>query len=145
VPESLEDALDARTLAFVIYDMQAGILGQIPDGDRVLSNVLKLIVRHAETPRAYGFHPPLLHAHRTRRGVQLRQAKIWQGKAHASQTRPQIPHGSARFQLADGLQPRPDEAVIDKITMSAFAAIPLDIVLRDCACAPSSSPVSLLR
>jgi hypothetical protein len=36
VPEALEDALDARTLAFVIYDMQAGILGQIPDGDRVL-------------------------------------------------------------------------------------------------------------
>jgi nicotinamidase-related amidase len=63
---------------------------------------------------------------------QLRQAKIWQGKAHASQTRPLIPHGSAGFQLADGLEPRPDEAVIDKITMSAFEGTPLDIVLRDC-------------
>ena len=31
-----------------------------------------------------------------------------------------------------GLDPRPSEAVIDKITMSAFEGNPLDIVLRDC-------------
>jgi nicotinamidase-related amidase len=30
------------------------------------------------------------------------------------------------------LQPRSSEAVIDKITMSAFEGTPLDIVLRDC-------------
>ncbi len=29
VPESLEDALDPRTLAFVVYDMQAGILRDV--------------------------------------------------------------------------------------------------------------------
>jgi hypothetical protein len=30
---------------------------------------------------------------------QLRQAKIWQGKGHASETRPLIPHGSPGFEL----------------------------------------------
>ena len=30
------------------------------------------------------------------------------------------------------MDPQPDEAVIDKITMSAFEGTPLDIVLRDC-------------
>ena len=43
LPESLEDALDPRTLAFVVYDMQAGILSQIRDGGQVLSNVLRLL------------------------------------------------------------------------------------------------------
>jgi biuret amidohydrolase len=43
VPESLQDALDPATLAFVVYDMQAGILAQIADGDRVLANVLRLL------------------------------------------------------------------------------------------------------
>jgi biuret amidohydrolase len=56
---------------------------------------------------------------------QLRQAKTRQRKQRASETGPLIPH-------APELQPRPSEAVIDKITMSAFEGTPLDIVLRDC-------------
>jgi nicotinamidase-related amidase len=52
--------------------------------------------------------------------------------AHASQTRPLIPHGAPGFELTPALEPRPSEAVIDKITMSAFEGTPLDIVLRDC-------------
>ena len=132
LPESLEDALDPRTLAFVVYDMQAGILSQIRDGGQVLSNVLRLLAvtrkRRVRTVFTRHYFMPTELA-----GVfQLRQAKIWQGKAHASETRPLIPHGSAGFQLADDLEPRPDEAVIDKITMSAFEGTPLDIVLRDC-------------
>ena len=76
VPESLEDALDPRTLAFVVYDMQAGILGQIPDGDRVLSNVLKLLAvtrkRRVRTVFTCHYFMPTELA-----GVfQLRQAKI---------------------------------------------------------------------
>jgi nicotinamidase-related amidase len=63
---------------------------------------------------------------------QLRQAKVWQRKDRAADTSPLIPYGSAGFQLAEGLDPRPSEAVIDKITMSAFEGNPLDIVLRDC-------------
>jgi nicotinamidase-related amidase len=63
---------------------------------------------------------------------QLRQAKAWQHKAHGSETRPLIPHGAPGFELAPALEPRPSEAVIDKITMSAFEGTPLDIVLRDC-------------
>jgi biuret amidohydrolase len=132
VPESLADALDARTLAFLVYDMQAGILSQIPDGDRVTSNIQRLLAvtrkRRVRTVFTRHYFMPTQLA-----GVfQLRQAKIWQGKAHAAETRPLIPHGSAGFQLAGGLEPRPDEPVIDKITMSAFEGTPLDIVLRDC-------------
>jgi nicotinamidase-related amidase len=63
---------------------------------------------------------------------QLRQAKTWERKERAADTTPLIPHGSPGFALVPGLDPRPGEAVIDKITMSAFEGTPLDIVLRDC-------------
>src|SRR4051795_1302211 len=63
---------------------------------------------------------------------QLRQAKIWQGKDSAADTRPLIPHGSPGFEIVPELEPQPQDAVLDKITMSAFEGTPLDIVLRDC-------------
>jgi nicotinamidase-related amidase len=63
---------------------------------------------------------------------QLRQAKIWQRKDRAADTTPLIPHGSPGFALVPELEPHDGEAVIDKITMSAFEGTPLDIVLRDC-------------
>jgi nicotinamidase-related amidase len=132
IPESLEDALDPATLAFVVYDMQVGILAQIADRDRVLANVLRLLAAAREQRvrtvflRHY-FMPTALA------GVyQLRQAKIWQGAARAADTRPLIPHGAPGFELVPELEPREGEAVMDKITMSAFEGTPLDIVLRDC-------------
>src|SRR5204862_4403374 len=63
---------------------------------------------------------------------QLRQAKVWQRKARAADTQPLIAHGSPGFEIVPELEPQPSEAVVDKITMSAFEATPLDIVLRDC-------------
>jgi biuret amidohydrolase len=132
IPETLEDALDPAALALVVYDMQVGVLAQISDGDRVLANVLRLLAaareRGARTVfmRHYSMPTAL-------QGVyQLRQAKVWQRRARAADTRPLIPYGSPGFQLASGLEPRQSEAVIDKITMSAFEGTPLDIVLRDC-------------
>jgi len=133
VPESLDDALRPSTLALVVYDMQVGILSQIAGGDRVLANVLRVLAaareRRVRTVFLRHYSMPTELA-----GVfQLRQAKVWQHKAHASETRPLIPRGTPEFELAPELDPRPSEAVLDKITMSAFEGTPLDIVLRDCS------------
>jgi len=132
IPESLDDALQPSTLALVVYDMQVGILAQIANGDRVLANVLRVLAaargRRVRTVFLRHYSMPTALA-----GVfQLRQAKLWQGRAHASETRPLIPHGAPGFELTPELEPRASEAVIDKITMSAFEGTPLDIVLRDC-------------
>jgi nicotinamidase-related amidase len=132
IPESLVDALQPSTLALVVYDMQVGILRQIGDGDRVLANVLRVLAaardRRVRTIFLRHYSMPTALA-----GVyQLRQAKTWQRKQRASETTPLIPYGSPAFELAPELEPRPSEAVIDKITMSAFEGTPLDIVLRDC-------------
>jgi nicotinamidase-related amidase len=116
-----------------VYDMQVGVVSQVAAGDRVLANVLRVLAaareRRVRTVFVRHYSMPTELA-----GVfQLRQAKVWQRKARASDTRPLIPHGTPEFELAPELEPRATEAVIDKITMSAFEGTPLDIVLRDCA------------
>jgi nicotinamidase-related amidase len=132
IPESLEEALQPSTLALVVYDMQVGILSQIAGGDRVLANVLRVLgaarERRVRTVFTRHYFMPTALA-----GVfQLRQAKAWQRKARAAETRALIPYGSPGFELVPELAPREDEAVLDKIAMSAFAGTPLDLVLRDC-------------
>jgi nicotinamidase-related amidase len=32
IPETLEDACNPAMMAVIVYDMQAGVLGQLPDG-----------------------------------------------------------------------------------------------------------------
>ena len=32
IPETLEDTCDPATMALIVYDMQAGVLRQLPDG-----------------------------------------------------------------------------------------------------------------
>src|SRR5919206_5019642 len=132
IPESLAETLEPSTLALVVYDMQVGILRQIDGGDRVLANVLRVL----DAARDRGVRTLFLRHYfmpTELAGVfQLRQAKAWQRKARAADTSPLIPHGSPGFALVPELAPRASEAVIDKITMSAFAGTPLELVLRDC-------------
>ena len=132
IPETLEDALQPATSALLVYDMQVGILAQIPDVDRVLANVMRVL----DAAREHGVRTVFLRHYfmpTALAGVyQLRQAKVWQRQERAADTVPLIPHGAPGFELAPELAPRESEAVIDKITMSAFEGTPLQIVLRDC-------------
>jgi biuret amidohydrolase len=124
IPESLADALQPSTLALVVYDMQVGVVRQIADADRVLANALAVL----DAARSRRVRAVFMRHY----VFQLRQAKVWQHKTRAAETRPLIPHGAPEFELVPELQPRSSEAVFDKITMSAFEGTPLDIVLRDC-------------
>jgi biuret amidohydrolase len=132
IPRTLEEACDPRRLALVVYDMQVGILRQVAGADRVLANTLRVLVAARERSVRTVFLRHYFMPTELAGVYQLRQAKVWQGKARAAETRPLIPHGSPGFELAPELEPRPSEAVLDKITMSAFEGTPLDIVLRDC-------------
>jgi nicotinamidase-related amidase len=104
IPDSLQDALNPPTLAFLVYDMQVGVLAQISDADVVLRNVQRLLAVVRERAVRTVFFRHYFMPSELAGVYQLRQAKVWQ----------------------------PNEAVIDKITMSAFEGTPLDIVLRDC-------------
>ena len=54
----------------------------------------------------------------------------WQRVDSVTEVRPFLTRDAPGFELVPELDPRPDELVLDKITMSAFEGTPLDIVLR---------------
>src|ERR1700723_3252825 len=56
----------------------------------------------------------------------------WQGKDEPDSVAPWFLRDAPGFQIVSELTPMPDEAVFDKITMSAFEGTPLTLALRDC-------------
>lgn len=132
VPRTLEEVCDPRRLALLVYDMQVGIFAQAPS----LRSVVPAVVEVLEAARAAGVRtffcrhmslPPELM------GVsQLRTAMAWQRVERVEEVRSHFLRGSPGFELIPEVAPQPNEAVFDKLGMSAFAGTPLDMVLRDC-------------
>lgn len=132
IPSSLEEACDPRSLALLVYDMQVGILGQIADGEQILAKVLKVV----EAARAAGVRT-VFARHVTLptelMGIsQLRMWRSWQRAQHATEVVSAFPPAAAETQLVPELEPTAAEAVLDKITMSAFEGTWLNLALRDC-------------
>jgi nicotinamidase-related amidase len=132
IPATLEEVCDPRRLALLVYDMQVGIFAQAPR----LSEVTPKVVQVLEAARSAGVRtvfcrhmslPPKLM------GVsQLRTAMAWQRLDRVEDVRSPFLRDSPGFALVPKVEPRPDEAIFDKLEMSAFAGTPLDKVLRDC-------------
>ena len=62
---------------------------------------------------------------------QLRQAMAWQRTDDPDAVHPWFLRGTPGFELVPELAPRDDEAILDKITFSAFEGTPLAMILRD--------------
>jgi nicotinamidase-related amidase len=65
----------------------------------------------------------------------FRTAMAWQHTEDPNAVRPWFLRDSPGFALTPELVPLAREAVLDKITMSAFEGTPLSIILRDCGLA----------
>jgi biuret amidohydrolase len=132
IPETLAEVVRPDITALVVYDMQVGILRQLADGTAILARVLTVL----ESARRAGVRVVFLrHLSMPKRlaGVfQLRQMMQWQRKSSPAEITPWFLRDNPGFELAPELAVRADEAVLDKITMSAFEGTPLSIVLRDC-------------
>jgi biuret amidohydrolase len=132
VPQSLEEACEPQRLALLVYDMQVGVLSQISGSDQVVARVLEVL----EPARAAGVRTFFLRhvtLPTTLMGVsQLRMWRSWQRVERAGDLVSPFPPMAPQTQLIPELLPTDREAVVDKITMSAFEGTWLDIVLRDC-------------
>jgi nicotinamidase-related amidase len=132
IPQTLEDACHPQHLALLVYDMQIGVLRQIDDGEAVTrrvrevlqaartSGVRTVFVRHVTMPR------------RLMGAAQLRMWKAWQRRESAAEVVSAFPPAADHARITPEVEPAADEAVFEKVTMSAFEGTPLDIVLRDC-------------
>lgn len=132
IPQTLEDACHPQRLALLVYDMQIGILRQVEDGEAVTRRVREVL----QAARASGVRTVFVrHVTMPRRlmgAAQLRMWKAWQRRASAADVVSALPPDGDHVRIAPQVEPAADEAVFDKVTMSAFEGTPLDIVLRDC-------------
>lgn len=134
IPQNLEEACHPERMALLVYDMQVGVMNQLPQEktDRIKENVLKIL----DAARKGGFRVFFarhLSLPKEVAGVfQLRQAMTWQRTDKVSEVNSWFLRDSEGFQLISELEPRPSEVIFDKITMSAFTGTFLDIALRDC-------------
>ena len=63
---------------------------------------------------------------------QFRQLMSWQRVDDPDKIQPWFLRDSPAFQIVNELEPLANEAVFDKLTMSAFEGTPLTMALRDC-------------
>jgi biuret amidohydrolase len=130
VPETLEEICRPDRLALLIYDMQVGILGQIGDADRVVAKVKEALGgARAAGVRTYFTRHVTLPVELM--GVaQLRMWRTWQQVERIEDvTSPFLPD-APQTQIVAELAPTDKEAVLDKLTLSAFAGTPLELALR---------------
>jgi nicotinamidase-related amidase len=118
--------------------MQVGILRQVPESRALLPAVTRAIAaaRRSRMRIVYMRHtsPPLAWTG----AFQLRMALQWQRKSNPAEVVPWFPRGAPDVEIAPEIAPAADDAVLDKMTMSAFEGTPLAMMMRDCglmACA----------
>jgi nicotinamidase-related amidase len=130
---TLPELLNPRHTAVLVYDMQVGIVPQIPDGPAILSKVQTLLkaTRQAGIRTIFTRHMSL--PTELMGAFQYRMAMAWQRKRHPSEVSSPFLRDSPAFQLVPELQPLPSEAIFDKLSMSAFEGTPLQFTLRDCS------------
>lgn len=131
VPRTLDETVDPRRTALLVYDMQVGIFEQAP----ALRDVIPTVVEVLATARESGM-PVVFCRHMSLpvelMGAQaLRTAMAWQRSERAEQVRSLFLRGSPGFELVPEATPQENEVVFDKLGMSMFAGTPVDTTLRD--------------
>ena len=132
IPRTLEEAIDPSRLALLVYDMQVGIFTQAPGLRDVTPRVAEVVAAAREAGVRTIFCRHMSVPNELMGVSQLRTAMAWQRKDRVEDVHSLFLPDSPGFQLIPELQPRPSEAVFDKLGMSMFAGTPLDMVLRDC-------------
>lgn len=132
IPTTLDEVCHPSRTALIVYDMQVGIVSQLATG-RAITERVQQVLQAARDGGFRVFFTRHMSLPNEVAGVsQLRRARVWQGVDRAANTKPAFPRDSHQFQIAPEIAPLPGEAIVDKITMSAFAGTYLDIALRDC-------------
>jgi nicotinamidase-related amidase len=106
IPQTLAELANRRDMALVVYDMQAGIVSQIANGGAITAKVSRLLdaARRAGIRTFFTRHLSL----------------------------PKELMGAFQYRMAMAWQRTDDQAIFDKLAMSAFEGTPLNFALRDC-------------
>lgn len=130
VPQSLSEVCRADRLGLIVYDMQVGVLDQIADREKVIQNVREVLeAARAARVRTYFTRHVTLPVELM--GVaQLRMWRAWQRVDQLEEVRSPFLPDAPQTQIVPELRPSEQEAVLDKLTLSAFAGTPLELAIR---------------
>ena len=132
IPTTLKDACDPQRMALLVYDMQVGICSQVTTADQIVTRISGLLAAARSRGMRVVFTRHLSLPKTWMGAMQYRTAMTWQRKDEPDSVAPWFLRDAPGFQIVPELAPTPEEAVFDKITMSAFEGTPLAIALRDC-------------
>jgi biuret amidohydrolase len=133
IPQSLSDVCRPERLGLLVYDMQVGILEQIPDQQKIIQNVREVLdAARARGVRTYFTRHVTLPV-ALMSVAQLRMWRAWQRVDSLEDVRSPFLPDAPQTQIVPELRPNQREAVLDKLTLSAFAGTPLELALRGAA------------
>jgi len=132
IPRTLREFVSPRHTALVVYDMQVGIVRQIADGAQIVRQVGTILqaARQAGIRTFFTRHMSL--PVNLMGAFQYRMAMAWQRTDDPQKVQSWFLRDSPTFQIVPELQPNDQEAVFDKLSMSAFEGTPLAFALGDC-------------
>lgn len=133
IPETLDEVCDPARLALIVYDMQAGIVNQVANGQEITEKVGQVLAE-ARRARIRTFFTRHMSLPKELMGVsQFRMGMSWQRVQAPQDVKPWFLRDSPGFHLIPEITPLPSEGIFDKIAMSAFEGTPLNMAMRDCA------------
>jgi len=105
IPRTLEEVVSPDNTALLIYDMQAGITGQIANGDEIVARV-RLILESARRIGMRTFFTRHMSLPRNLMGAfQIRTALAWQREDSPEKIKPMFLRDSPAFQIIPELRP----------------------------------------
>jgi len=132
IPQTLDELCDSQRAALLVYDMQVGVVRQIAESEQIVARVAQVLSAAREAGLRIFFTRHMTLANEVAGLAQLRTRMAWQRITDVTRVKSSFPPDSLQFQLVPELTPLANEAVLDKITMSAFVGTPLDIALHGC-------------
>ncbi|RWM36660.1 cysteine hydrolase [Mesorhizobium sp.] len=132
IPTSLAEWCDPRRMALVVYDMQVGICRQVKGAATIIERTGTVLEAARSAGMRVAFTRHLSLPKKWLGATQLRTAMAWQRQGDPAAVEPWFLRDAEATRIVAELAPRADEAVFDKLTMSAFDSTCLGFALRDC-------------
>jgi nicotinamidase-related amidase len=132
IPSTLAEWCDPERMAVLVYDMQVGICRQVAGAEAIVERIGTVLDAARGRGMRIAFTRHLSLPLRWMGLVQLRTAMAWQRREDPDAVEPWFLRDAEATQIVPALSPRADEAVFDKVTMSAFDSTALGFALRDC-------------
>ncbi|WP_027059262.1 cysteine hydrolase [Mesorhizobium loti] len=132
IPTSLFEWCEPHRMALVVYDMQVGICRQLAGAAEIVERTGIVLEAARSAGMRVAFTRHLSLPRKWMGATQLRTAMAWQRRSSPDMVEPWFLRDTDATGIVPELAPRADEAVFDKLTMSAFDSTALGFALRDC-------------